>query len=117
MDSIIASETGFATALAAANHVIVEFTGPDCIICKKLKPMLAAAATRLTVPVSIVEADASRLPGLADKYAIRSVPTLILFHSGEPIGRHSGFATAAELLRWIEAAVRAEAVEGLLSDH
>lgn len=97
---IVASEAEFARAVAAPGPTIVEFTGPNCIICRKLKPMLEAVAAQ--APVSIVEADASRLPALAERFAIRSVPTLVLFRAGEAAGRKVGFSTAAELRRWVE---------------
>jgi thioredoxin 2 len=64
--------------------------------------MLEAAAAQ--AQVSIVEADAARLPALAERFAIRSVPTLVLFRGGEAVGRKVGFSTAAELRRWVDEA-------------
>ncbi len=102
MPRTLSTQAEFAATIAASALTLVEFTGPNCLICKRLEPMIDTAAKRAT-DVDVVQVDASRLIDVAEHYAIRSVPTLILFRGGQPLDRRTGFATAAELLRWFGA--------------
>ena len=45
--------------------------------------------------------DAEENRELAAEYDVRGVPTLLLFHRGELIGRKVGFVTARELRAWV----------------
>ncbi|MCK6391198.1 MAG: thioredoxin family protein, partial [Azonexus sp.] len=40
---------------------------------------------------------------LATRYAIRSIPTLIVFHQGRELARHSGALDLGALKRWLTA--------------
>lgn len=101
MPRLLSSEAEFAQVVAASTATLVEFTGPNCTICKRLEPMIDTAAKRAS-HVAVVKVDASELTGIAEQHAIRSVPTLILFRDGKALDRKTGFATAAELLRWFD---------------
>jgi thioredoxin 2 len=87
--------------VASGVPVLVEFFGPNCAICRRLEPMLAALAAETAGTLDVVRVDASADLGLADRLAIRSVPTLALYRAGELRARRSGFATAAELRAWV----------------
>jgi thioredoxin-like negative regulator of GroEL len=89
--------------------VLAEFFGPDCAICRRLEPMLGAVAAQTGGALAVVRVDAGRDPALAERLAIRSVPTLILYNQGSPRARRSGFATAAELRAWIRPEIDAAA--------
>jgi thioredoxin-like negative regulator of GroEL len=102
MPRVLSTEAEFDASIAAPTVTLVEFTGPNCIICKRLEPMIDTAARRAP-DVDVVQVDASHLIKAAERYAIRSVPTLILFRDGKPLDRKAGFATAAELVRWFDA--------------
>lgn len=108
MPRLVSSEAEFTQTIAAPTATLVEFTGPNCIICKRLEPMIDTAANR-GGQVDAVKLDASELTEIAEQYAIRSVPTLILFQDGKALDRKTGFVTAAELLRWFDEHIRAEA--------
>ena len=49
------------------------------------------------VEISILKIDVDKNPALSETYAIRSVPTLMLFQNGKTLWRQSGVPTAAEL--------------------
>ncbi len=101
MPRSISTDAEFAQAVSAPTPTLVEFTGPNCVICRRLEPMLDTAALR-GGHVVVVKVDASELTGVAEQHAIRSVPTLILFRDGKALDRRTGFVTAAELLRWFD---------------
>ena len=54
-----------------------------------------------------VDTDAS--PELAARYAIRSIPTLAVFHRGTIVQRISGALPAAEFARWLQQATATRA--------
>ena len=87
--------------VARGAPVLAEFFGPDCAICRRLEPMLGAVAASTGDKLAVVRVDCGADRALADRLAIRSVPTLILYNRGDARARRSGFATAAELRAWI----------------
>jgi len=40
---------------------------------------------------------------VAGAFAIRSIPTLIVFKSGREVARHAGAVPRAEIVRWVRA--------------
>jgi len=104
--------TGQVLTLAAAGFdahvvradlpVLVDFFAPWCGPCHAMAPAFAAAAQRLEPQVRLAKVDTDAEPALAGRFAIRSVPTLILFQSGRELARKSGAMTADALQRWVQ---------------
>lgn len=62
---------------ASANGaLLVEFTSPYCIECQTVLPILEAAAQTHQAPLAVI--DAKKRPDLAQKYSIRSTPTILV---------------------------------------
>lgn len=62
--------------------VLVDFSAEWCGPCKMMKPVLEQLKHRVGERVKILKIDVDRNMELAQKYNIRSVPTLMLFHEG-----------------------------------
>ncbi len=62
--------------------VLVDFSAEWCGPCKMMKPVLEQLKNRVGERVKILKIDVDRNMELAQKYNIRSVPTLMLFHEG-----------------------------------
>lgn len=80
---------------------LVDFWAPWCAPCKVAAPILndlAESDDRFTVAKVNVE----KQQQLAQKYKIRSIPTLILFHDGIEVRRYVGVKTKKFLLREID---------------
>ena len=84
-----------------AAPVLVTFTGPRCIICRQLAPMLAAVVAEAGDSLASAKVDVDELPALTERYAIRSLPTTLLFRGGSLADRITGFATAGRLRGWL----------------
>jgi len=91
----------FDALLAGALPLLVTFTGARCIICRQLAPMLAAVVAEAGEALASAKIDVDLHPALADRYAIRSLPTTLLFRDGGLADRISGFATAGRLRDWL----------------
>jgi thioredoxin 2 len=81
--------------------VLVDFWAEWCGPCKMMAPHFANAATQL-VDVRFAKLDTEAHPQASATYAIRSIPTLILFRGGKEVARQSGAMSAGDLVRWVQ---------------
>ena len=87
---------------ASEPSVLVTFTGPKCIICKRLAPMLETVVREAGDGLASAKVDAEALPDLSERFEIRSLPTTLLFRDGQLADRMTGFATAGALRSWLQ---------------
>ena len=78
--------------------VVVDFWAPWCGPCRMMAPELEKAAHTLAGSAIIVKVDTEAVPALAERYLIRSIPTLIVFRQGHPVSRESGARPAPDIL-------------------
>lgn len=69
--------------------VLVKFSGAWCAPCRALQPTLEAIA-RDRGDVAVLEVDVDESQAVAQRFEIRSVPTVVAFRDGQPIGRIVG---------------------------
>jgi thioredoxin 1 len=67
-------------------------------------PILTSVAQRVGEQALIAKVNVDDSPITAQKFEVKSIPTLILFRDGEPIKRFVGVQTEPVLLSEIEAA-------------
>jgi len=87
---------------ASGPSVLVTFTGPKCIICKRLAPMLETVVREAGDALASAKVDAEALPDVSERFEIRSLPTTLLFRNGALADRLTGFATAGALRSWLQ---------------
>jgi thioredoxin 2 len=80
--------------------VLVDFWAPWCGPCRSMAPHFERAARSLKDRVRLVKVNTEEAPGLAQRYGIRAIPTLILFRNGAEAKRMSGALDAGALERW-----------------
>lgn len=70
--------------------VLVDFYADWCGPCKIMAPLLDEVARDRLGEVLVAKLDTDRNPASSRKLGIRGIPTLILFHRGEEVGREVG---------------------------
>jgi thioredoxin 1 len=76
--------------LKSAEPVLVDFFAEWCGPCKAMAPALEQLAAEMQGKVKVVKVDVDQNPGITAKYAIRAMPTLMVFKGGEVAGQHVG---------------------------
>ena len=81
---------------------VVDFGAEWCGPCKKLHPIIAELADEMGEVAKIVEVDVGISPATAQKYAVISVPQVLIFKQGEVVDRIPGVLPKPKLKEKIE---------------
>ena len=81
--------------------VLVDFHATWCGPCHTQAPILKELSAEMKGQARIIKIDVDKNQPLAQKYQVRSIPTLILFKNGQSVWRQSGVATKQQLLEVI----------------
>jgi thioredoxin 2 len=77
--------------------VLVDFWADWCGPCRVVAPELERLARERAGKAVIAKVDTDRLPDVAGRYDIRSIPTMVLFRGGAEAARTSGAMPAREI--------------------
>lgn len=91
----------FSEIVASSQPTLVDFYADWCGPCKMMAPILEQVKESLGDKVRIIKIDVDRNQALSAKYAIRSIPTLMLFKQGEILWKQPGVLQERDLTQKI----------------
>lgn len=81
--------------------VLVDVWAEWCGPCRAMAPQFAAAARMLEPKLRLLKLDADQAPQTMARYSISSIPSLLLFKSGQLRGRQEGAMSAGQIAQWV----------------
>jgi thioredoxin 1 len=82
--------------------VLLDFWAEWCGPCKMIGPLLVELSEEYAKKVKIVKLNVDENNNTAIQYAVRSIPTLILFKDGQVQAQHIGAAAKGQLKQFID---------------
>ncbi len=85
--------------------VLVDFWAEWCAPCKAIGPLIDELAESQNGKLKVVKVNIDQNPMTPRQYAVRGIPTLMVFTGGKVQGTHAGMLNRAQLTDLVEKSV------------
>ena len=97
------SDSNFeADVLQSDKAVLIDFWAEWCGPCKMIAPLLDEAAVEYADKLAVVKLNIDENPNVAQKFGIRSIPTLMIFKDGAPQAQKLGAMSKSQLNEFLD---------------
>ncbi|MDX1507066.1 MAG: thioredoxin TrxA [Woeseiaceae bacterium] len=91
-----------ADVLQSDKPVLLDFWAEWCSPCKMIAPLLDEAADEYEDKLKIAKLNIDENPNIAQKFGIRSIPTLMIFKDGAPQAQKLGAMSKSQLTEFLD---------------
>lgn len=103
-DTLTFTESTFDQELAQHSELLlVDFWAEWCQPCKMLAPVLDELVNESGGTLTLAKVNVDDNPGLAARYGIRSIPTVLFIKGGEVLDQVIGFVPKAQIKKRLDA--------------
>jgi thioredoxin 1 len=95
---IITSENFDRTVMQSEKTVLIDFWAGWCGPCRMLAPIIDEIAEEYADTVTVGKINVDEQPQLAAAFGVESIPTLIAFKNGVPLGALVGLQTKESVI-------------------
>lgn len=88
--------------LNSSTPIVVDFWADWCGPCKTIAPHLEKLEEELGDRVQVAKVNVDENPDTPRRYAVRGIPTLMLFKDGELASQKVGAMTKDQLASWVK---------------
>ena len=88
--------------LTSDSPVLVDFWAEWCGPCMMMEPVMEEISKDYSNRLKITKLNVDEARGIASKYGIMSIPTMILFNYGKEVSRMTGATPKENLTEWID---------------
>jgi thioredoxin 1 len=97
------TDSNFSTEVLSSDvPVLVDFWAPWCGPCLQLSPVIDEIANERTGKAKVGKVNVDENPALAGQFRVNSIPALIFFKGGQPVGQLVGRQPKAEILNKLD---------------
>jgi thioredoxin 2 len=101
-----ADDDSFADVVEASPiPVLVDLWAPWCGPCRMVSPVLEGLAEDMAGRLKLVKVNVDESPGLARRFAVQGIPSMLIMVGQREIARQTGAAPEHVLRSWIEEAM------------
>lgn len=103
---VVTDQTFGSEVERSAVPVLIDLWADWCGPCHMLAPTIDQLSSEMAGRVKIAKLNIDENPGVANRFGVRSIPTLLILSNGKEVDRIVGVQPKAEIVRRLEKVIR-----------